>query len=295
MSDDKPIHQFEDQELNDLLDSALKDFNQESVPETRDDNSSKNKEKAIENVEENPASEDSAKVESDVKNKESVAENKDLDKLDEAWAKDFMKQALDQFEKTVLPVMMEESNSGPDGADGDGANTDFQFAISKALSELSANSENLQNEDLSELLTQTSLEDGASGILPFMQGVLHHLLSKELFYQPLKEYVDKYPEWLEGKKDSVSSEDYDKLTKQLELFRKICEEFEKEKDDDTEEIKKKRAETILALLEETQNYSPLVEELLEDQPNPFNFDGDIDGAIPPIFRGMDTSQNCSVM
>lgn len=71
------------------------------------------------------------------------------------------------------------------------------------------------------MLGQASLEDGPNSIIPFMQGMLQHLLLKEILYPPLKEVVDKYPEWLEEKKASISSNDLQRLTKQLELLRQV--------------------------------------------------------------------------
>ena len=67
----------------------------------------------------------------------------------------------------------------------------------------------------------TSLEDGPGAIPPFVQGMLQQLLSKEIFYPSLKELVDKYPEWLEEKKTTISSSDLQRFTKQLELMQQV--------------------------------------------------------------------------
>lgn len=66
-----------------------------------------------------------------------------------------------------------------------------------------------------------SLEDGPGSIPPFMQGMLQHLLSKEILYPSLKELVDKYPEWLEEKKTEISSSDLQRFRKQLELMQQV--------------------------------------------------------------------------
>lgn len=71
------------------------------------------------------------------------------------------------------------------------------------------------------MLGQASLEDGPNAILPVMQGMLQHLLSKEILYPSLKELVDKYPEWLEERKTRISASDLQRFTKQLELMRQV--------------------------------------------------------------------------
>lgn len=67
----------------------------------------------------------------------------------------------------------------------------------------------------------TSLDDVPGAIPPFVQGMLQQLLSKEIFYPSLKELVDKYPEWLEEKKTTISSSDLQRFTKQLELMQQV--------------------------------------------------------------------------
>lgn len=80
----------------------------------------------------------------------------------------------------------------------------------------------LQSEtDLSDIFGQVSLEDGPGAILPFMQGMLQHLLSKEILYPSLKELIEKYSEWLEEKKTTVSSNDLQRFTKQLKLMQQV--------------------------------------------------------------------------
>lgn len=54
-----------------------------------------------------------------------------------------------------------------------------------------------------------------------MQGMLQHLLSKEILYPSLKELIEKYSEWLEEKKTTVSSNDLQRFTKQLKLMQQV--------------------------------------------------------------------------
>lgn len=287
MADEKVVNQVEDEELNDLLDSALKDFNKEQQS-------------------------DALELTADAL--ELTADKDVVETSEDAWTKDFIKEAADQFEELQniikngadndleasfqkLAQTIASAITDEDKNDKDSASTDFQSAIAQALNDLSTTSENLQSEaDLSEMLGQASLEDGPSAILPVMQGMLQHLLSKEILYPSLKELVDKYPEWLEERKTRISSGDLQRFTKQLELMRQVCTELEKEKDDDTETIKKERFDLVMSLMQEVQGCGQLPEELIGDQAMPFQIDAESDNIMPVLRRGIEQSpQNCSLM
>ncbi|XP_076618677.1 peroxisomal biogenesis factor 19 [Colletes latitarsis] len=290
MADEKLSNQVEDQELNDLLDSALKDFIKEQ--QVNKDDTSK------------------------VDTLESTTENNSVEPAEDDWTTNFMKDTAEQFEEhlqnlikngnesefgeffenscrrvaqTIASAMTDEKN-----IDKDSVSTDFQSAITRALNDLSATSENLQSEaDLSEMLGQASLEDGPGDILSFMQGMMQHLLSKEILYPSLKAFTDKYREWFEEKKTTISSSDLERFKKQFELMQQICSELEKEKDQDTEETKKKRFEMVMSLVQELLGYGRLPKEL-EGEPSQPDTEGDF--IIPALFPGMGPSQqNCRLM
>ncbi|XP_003399642.1 peroxisomal biogenesis factor 19 [Bombus terrestris] len=286
MADENSTNQTEDQELNDLLDSALKDFNKEQIS---------NKE-------------DMCKAD----NLESTTDKNTTDISEDAWTTDFVKQAAEQFVESLRSFIQNDSELGVSSQkmaqtvastknseetfDKDSVSRDFQTAIAQALNDLSTTSENLQSEaDLSEMFGLASLEDGPSAIPPFMQGMLQHLLSKEILYPSLKELVDKYPEWLEEKKTVISSSDLQRFRKQLELMQQVCMELDKEKDGDTEEVKKKRFETIISFMQEVQACGQLPEELIGEQTMPFQTDTEGDPVIPALLRIMETPQNCCLM
>lgn len=71
------------------------------------------------------------------------------------------------------------------------------------------------------MFSQASLGEGSADILPFMQGMMQSLLSKDVLYPSLKEIVDRYPSWLEEKKSTLPSESYERYSKQLELMQKV--------------------------------------------------------------------------
>lgn len=140
-----------------------------------------------------------------------------------------------------------------------------------------------------------NLEEGAGDILPFMQGMMQSLLSKEILYPSLKELVDKYPEWLEQKKATLPSADLQRYTKQLELMQKICNELEKEQDTDTDEAKRRRFEVILSLMQDMQTYGHPPEELIGEHPALFQFDSEGNPIIQTLPPGVETPQDCCIM
>lgn len=292
MSAENKSDQANNPELDDLLDSALEDF--DKLPKT-----TSKKEKS--------------------QNDSSVKEAGESGEAwtDEAWSQDFLKDTADKLEKNLqnlikngggeddaLKKMAQTvANSISGGGSGSGNDTDtndFQTAIAQALKGISATNENLQNAgpemteaDLAAMFGQASLDDGPDGLFPFMQGMMQSLFSKEVLYPSLKELSDKYPAWLDEKKSTLSSEDLARYTKQLDLIQKVCLELEKEKEDDTEDIKKKRFDAILSLMQDMQSCGQPPEDLVGDQViSPF--DGEGLPAMPNLPPGLD-QQNCSIM
>jgi len=271
----------EDQELNDLLDSALQDFDKVSISNVEKDN-------------------DTSALDSQKQtDKHETSEDK--------WTEDFLKQTTNQFEKNLQNVLQNGDSelettlqklgqtSANTALDEQDINTDFQSAISQVLKDLTANSENLQNEaDIATMLGQTSLDGDTGDILPFMQGMMEHLLSKEILYPSLKELSEKYPTWLEEHKATLNPSDMQKYTKQSELMRKVCIELEKEKEDDSADIKQRRFECVLKLMTEMQNYGQAPEDLVGEQCSLFQFDSE-GNPIFPFPPGIDSQQDCCIM
>ncbi|XP_066598997.1 peroxisomal biogenesis factor 19-like [Prorops nasuta] len=137
MSDDKNIQdEPADSELDELLDSALKDF----------DKGLKLSQEKKEIVDGGTGS-----------SKEAL----EATSTDESWTKDFIKHAADQFEKNLQNLMQNENedlgasfqkmaqtvaSAMVDGnsTDGEDPAIDFQSAVARALKDLSETTENLQ-------------------------------------------------------------------------------------------------------------------------------------------------------
>lgn len=59
----------------------------------------------------------------------------------------------------------------------------------------------------------------------------------------------QYPEWLETNKSKHSSEDHARFTKQYQFVGQLCQEYESEKPDDSDEVSKKRFERIMEFMQ----------------------------------------------
>ncbi|KAG5323488.1 PEX19 factor, partial [Pseudoatta argentina] len=273
-------NETENQDLNDLLDSALQDFDKVSLSNVEKSN--------------------------DINTADSQKQADKHETSEEKWTEDFLKQTADQFEKNLQNLLQNEDSeleaalqrlgqmSASNAMDEKNVNTDFQSAVSQVLKDLTANSENLQNEtDVAAMLEQTSFDGDTGDILPFMQGMMEHLLSKEILYPSLKELSDKYPAWLEEHKATLNASDLERYTKQSELMQKVCIELEKEKEDDTEDIKQHRFECVLKFMTEMQNYGQAPDDLFGEQFLPFQFDF---GSNPtfPFPPGVDSQQDCCI-
>ncbi|XP_043475664.1 peroxisomal biogenesis factor 19 [Leptopilina heterotoma] len=289
---DKNADSVDDAELDDLLDSALEDFNKKPK--------------------------DVKKDETTVTTASSIPKENEEPVDEESWSQDFIKQAADQFERNLQNLIQNggdgdfgasiqrmaqsvQSAMTNEGNDTEGVTADFQSAISQALRDLSVTAENMQNSggefgesELAAMLEQSNLEEAPGEFLPFMQGMMQSLLSKEVLYPSLKDLVEKYPQWLEEKKDTLSSEDFTRYSKQLELMGKVCAELETEKEDDTDEIKKRRFDKTLMLMQEMQTCGHPPEDLIGEQPPLFQSDGS-GNPIVPSFPPIGDPQNCCLM
>ena len=98
----------------------------------------------------------------------------------------------------------------------------------------------------------SSSGEGFTNLLPMMEGMMQSLLSKELLYQPMKDIAEKFPDWLADNRNKVSDEEFVKYNKQFELTKKICFLYEEEASSDTAEVKKKRFDLVMELMQKMQ-------------------------------------------
>ncbi|XP_047038638.1 peroxisomal biogenesis factor 19 [Helicoverpa zea] len=144
-------------------------------------------------------------------------------------------------------------------------------AISQTLKNLNTNSENLNtpfsDQDLASMFNNLNFGEGqqeTNMFVPFMQGMMQSLLSKEVLYPSLKDLVDKYPTWLAENKGKIEQSEYERFEKQQKLMEQVCSELEPEQESDPDDVKRKRFEVVLELMQKMQDLGQPPTELVGD-------------------------------
>ncbi|CAM1302410.1 PEX19 (predicted) [Pycnogonum litorale] len=260
----KKIPDQVDDELSELLDSALKDF-------------------------------DKPLPDSCTGSKDSVDGEENLEKI---WENEFSKH---------LKILAQAAESATESDDISGVNLpesdDFTATLEETIKSLAENTEFLKNplsdDDLTRLLGNMTMEDTSSqqgagstpslpDIMPLMQNVMQNLLSKDLLYPPLKDVIDKYPDWIAENVGRLEESDRSRFDSQYELMKKICDEFETESVGDNEQAKSERFERILNHMQTLQSFGHPPKELIGNIDFPLNSDG------IPKFDGL-SPDKCSMM
>jgi peroxin-19 len=83
-------------------------------------------------------------------------------------------------------------------------------------------------------------------------GMMQSLLSAEVLLPSLTELSSKYPNWLAENGPTLSAEDKEKYENQYKLMKEVCAELEKEKADDSSEVKKERFNIVLDRMQKMQ-------------------------------------------
>ncbi|CAK1546367.1 unnamed protein product [Leptosia nina] len=286
MADNKEVDKKDvDPELDDLLDSALQDMTpkpeQQPAGESTNMWSEEFIKEAAAQFESNMAAllgSFSGMPEEQI-SQEQIAQT--FSKMAEAAAQVLKPQAEGESEQTQSDPEVQDKID------------EVSAAISQTLQNLNTNTENLQtpfsDADLVNMFSNFNLSEGnqeGNMFVPFMQGMMQSLLSKEVLYPSLKELVDKYPEWLKRNEGKLEPSEYQRFAQQEQLMQQVCAELEPELESDPEDVKKRRFQVVLELMQKMQDLGQPPTELVGDMANP------PEGfAAPP---GQDPSQ-CTLM
>ncbi|XP_037132183.1 peroxisomal biogenesis factor 19 [Syngnathus acus] len=279
-------HCDHDAELDELLDSALDDFDkQPAPPEPKAPSSSSH-------------GADKPPLE-DCKLFETLFEGDMASQAQQEWEK-AMKE-LAQEEPDLLQHFQKLSEAAGKVGTDTASQQEFTSCLKDTLRGLAKNTDNLQSsglagDDLVKALEGLGLDEGGEGggagddanVLPIMQSIMQNLLSKEVLYPSLKEITAKYPEWLEANKSSLSPEDAQRYEQQAKVMGEICQHFEKEENGD------KVFEGIMDLMQKLQDLGQPPKELAGDAPPGFNFDLD-SLTLPGGLGGAGAAEQCSIM
>ncbi|CAG8521360.1 1218_t:CDS:2 [Dentiscutata erythropus] len=204
---------------------------------------------------------------------------------------DFVKQfeeneEIKQAFQELMNSVSDESISGVGNSDNnnfggsdESKEKSFQDKINQTMNKLQNSSDQVDAE-VSESATDAiveqmfkQIEDGLAGLgengdMEDMLGggmdkvlewMMETLATKDYLYEPMKEFAQKYPKWLEENKSKVSEEDYERYEKQSEYIQKIIEKYEAPEFDENNEQQNK---AIVSLMQELQELGQPPSEIL---------------------------------
>ncbi|XP_071095584.1 peroxisomal biogenesis factor 19-like [Haliotis cracherodii] len=294
----------EDSELNDLLDSALEDFDKPKtdkpgVGQVLDGSDVDTSGPApVAGAAAMPSPADIASMFGGVQGS------------DDPISEEVADEMANQFEEAMKAFMSQDPNmmqqieklADAAGSAGDSVEAQQEFAktLGQTLTGMAENAETLQQqmseEELSQAFTNMGVGGGGGGgagpggdMFPMMHGMMKMLLSKDVLYPSLKEISEKYPKWLEEHKDTESASSLDTYRRQHQLISSICVEFEAETPTDTEETKSQRFDKLMELMQQMQELGQPPKEIVGEMAPGLEFD---DNGIPKL-PGM--TEQCVVM
>uniref|UniRef100_A0A182P5G8 Peroxin-19 n=1 Tax=Anopheles epiroticus TaxID=199890 RepID=A0A182P5G8_9DIPT len=263
-----------DKELDDLLDSALEDFSKQK-----------------EDTKKKSTTSDGASASGE----SSTVQHEDPP-TEQLWNEEFIDQQAKMFEQQMAALFgggekvdSEQIMLGfqriaeaagmavraEGAADGGSAPTNtldpsISQSISDALKAMSEGRENLQTpfspEEVANMFGNIDLNATGenNAFLPFMMNMMQGLLSADVLLPSMRDIVSKYPQWLAENGASLPKEEKERYEKQLALMQEVCAELEKEKPDDSEEVKKVRFQTVLEKMQSMQDLGQPPTDLVGD-------------------------------
>ncbi|OMO52487.1 Pex19 protein [Corchorus olitorius] len=186
-------------------------------------------------------------------------------------------EALDKLrEQTRETVKGLESMSKPGGDD---------FGKDAMMEDWVKQFEELAGSQLSYLLSSVAnlSHPGESvDMESIVETMMQQLLSKDILHEPMKEIGERYPQWLEDHKTSLSKEDYERYSRQYELIKELNGVYENDPNNFT------RIVDLMQKMQECgQPPNDIVQELAPE------FDLSSLGQLTPDM--LDPQQNCSIM
>ncbi|KAI8853213.1 Pex19 protein [Chytridium lagenaria] len=170
-----------------------------------------------------------------------------------------LKAAMDKLLGSVKTMgESSETTAIPSSVDGSSPATtsgSLQNKISETLNKLRDSSEKVEAQmadgtGLSEMAALGGDEAGMEQMMKelealmgggdfenMFEGIMEQIMSKDLLYEPMKDLVTKYPEWLAANKEKISAEDYTRYNQQLSIIQEIIAAYDAKLPEDQESKK----------------------------------------------------------
>lgn len=288
--------QYNDDDLDDLLDSALEDF--EKGPVILSD---EKQNVQINNIPDGDPSQ--TETSADLPPEDEALFNE----LFNAAGSDDGQQALEEVMKKLIsgePEILQHLESMAQNLETvippADSTASVDSTLQQTLENLAQNVQGLQeepqDEEILRILSDMRIsDDGASGstpdwdFIPMMQNMMKSLMSKEVLYPSLKDIADKYPRWLEENSAKLTEKEKDNYCKQYELMKTIVQEYESETSEDSDDTKKRRFEKIMDTMQRMQELGQPPKDLVGEMPAGIEVD---ENGLPKLPGSLD---QCSLM
>jgi len=220
----------------------------------------------------------------------------ELDNLMQGMDRQAAQKAARDFENMLRQLAEVQKVAMETKTDGD---EDKAQDLVEGIQQLAARSSRVANaqspeEFMDSLNALQNPDDDDAQLMPFLAGFMSTFLSKEMMYPPVKEIVDKYPQFLEEKRSSLDRDTLTRYERQLDVMQKICVEYEKEEiDPGDEEANKAQLDRITGLMQQMQMTGYPPEELVGALPSGWSFDAD--SGVPKLDNVQQATENCVLM
>lgn len=235
--------------------------------------------------------------------------------METLWNDEFIAQQAKMFEKQMTEIFGAGSDKevtteqitlgfqriaeaaalavDPSSAQAPQVDPAFTQSISDVLKGLSEGQENLQtpfnSDDIAGMFGNINLNESGenNAFLPFMQGMMQSLLSAEVLLPSLKEIVSKYPAWLAENVSKITADEKERYESQLKLMQEVCGQLEREKADDSPDVKKERFNVVLDRMQKMQELGQPPADLVGEN---------AEHMIPTLSEGaLPNNDQCSLM
>ncbi|KAL5242214.1 hypothetical protein ACI65C_009624 [Semiaphis heraclei] len=232
MSENQPKEENTQNALSELLDDALKDFEEPN---------------------ESNASGDAL----------------DLSEVNNFCASDnFLKESLEETMKSFMNSDQAELAAGLQELILGDEGSDLQTVIQESLKSLSEAKQNLpEGSDMTSMFANMGIQDDINldeDMLPMLMQFMQPLLSKEVLYPSIKDLCDKYPKWLQDHEPTSDKEEFEKYKQMFSCIKEVRDHLENQQDTDDDVTKTRKFKELMELLKKMQECGQPPEELMRD-------------------------------
>ncbi|XP_018486795.1 peroxisome biogenesis protein 19-1 isoform X1 [Raphanus sativus] len=123
---------------------------------------------------------------------------------------------------------------------------------------------------------------GSQDLESIVETMMQQLLSKDILHEPMKEIGARYPKWLEENEGSISKEDYNRYSQQYKLIKELNAVYEDEPNNSTK---------IMEIMQKMQECGQPPNDIVQEMDPGFDFASL--GQISPEM--LESSPNCCIM